>query len=252
MLVGVGVRRGDATWPLYAGTFLAGFGIAIGGTLLPGLVKELFPPHRAGLVTGLYMLAMMGGAAVPSALSVPLADRLGSWQASLGSWSLLAPVGALAWVPSRRARPAPRGEPGPRPGRPALATPHRLARGGVPGPAVVEFYSCLAWLAPSYTAAGTRPTRATSCRSSRRPAVSGLLAPVLADRIPDRRVLLLSAAVFGPRGCRPGLAPAAAPWVWVAVLGLGQGAAFSLGLVLMIDYSRTPQAVGGWPGWCSS
>jgi len=35
---------------------------------------------------------MMGGAAVSSALSVPLADRFGSWQASLGSWSVVALV----------------------------------------------------------------------------------------------------------------------------------------------------------------
>ena len=27
---------GGQTWPLYAGTFVAGVGIAIGGTLLPG------------------------------------------------------------------------------------------------------------------------------------------------------------------------------------------------------------------------
>lgn len=51
--IGLGLRlAGGATWPLYAGTFVAGVGIAIGGTLLPGLVKELFPPARAGLVTG--------------------------------------------------------------------------------------------------------------------------------------------------------------------------------------------------------
>jgi cyanate permease len=63
-----------------------GVGIAIGGTLLPGLVKELFPPQRAGLVTGLYMFAMMGGATASSALAVPLRDRLGSWEGSLASW----------------------------------------------------------------------------------------------------------------------------------------------------------------------
>ncbi len=98
--LGLGLRlAGGATWPLYAGTFLAGVGIAIGGTLLPGLVKELFPPQRAGLVTGLYMLAMMGGAGASSALSVPLQGWLGSWEASLASWALLAVVGVLAWVP---------------------------------------------------------------------------------------------------------------------------------------------------------
>jgi CP family cyanate transporter-like MFS transporter len=75
--------------------------------------------------------------------------------------------------------------------------------------------------------------------------LSGLLGPLLADRIHDRRVLLLSASMF----CAAGLlglavAPEAAPWLWVAMLGMGQGPAFSLGMVLLIDYSRTPQGSG--------
>ena len=37
------------------------------------------------------------------------------------------------------------------------------------------------------------------------------------------------------------LAPTAAPWVWALVLGLGQGAAFALGLVLMVDYAAHPR-----------
>ena len=45
---------GGQAWVLYAGTFVAGVGLALGGTLLPGLVKALFPPGRSGLVTGLY------------------------------------------------------------------------------------------------------------------------------------------------------------------------------------------------------
>lgn len=75
---GSGLRAWSAhTWPLYAGTMLAGIGIAVVGTLLPGLVKRLFAPERAGLVTGAYMLTMMGGAGLASAISVPLASALG-------------------------------------------------------------------------------------------------------------------------------------------------------------------------------
>ena len=84
---------------LYAATFVAGVGIAVAGALLPRLVKTLFPPERSGTITGLYMFAMMGGATASAALAVPLADRLGSWQASLASWSILALVGAAAWAP---------------------------------------------------------------------------------------------------------------------------------------------------------
>ncbi len=246
--VGLGLRfAGGQAWALYAGTFVAGVGIAIGGTLLPGLVKELFPPQRSGLVTGLYMLAMMGGAGASSALSVPLRDRLGSWEASLGSWSMLALVGVLAWLPVWR------GHTRHRAANPTLLVPARLPWGHLTAWLVatylslqsIEFYSTLAWLAPTYTGRGWDATHAGYLLSVFTAAqlVSGLLGPVLTDRIHDHRTLLVAASVLGLLG-QAGLwlAPGAAPWVWATVLGFGQGASFSLGLVLMVDYAQTPAA----------
>ncbi len=130
---------GGEVWPLYAGTFVAGVGIALGGTLLPGLVKELFPPERSGLVTGLYMLAMMSGAGASSALSVPLQSWLGSWQASLGSWSVLALVGAVAWLPvvSGHQR-------------------HRAASPAVVAPTRLPWGHATAWLVAAYLSVQSR------------------------------------------------------------------------------------------------
>ena len=76
-----------ATWSLYGGTFVAGAGIALAGTLLPGIVKAVFPARRAGLGTGLTMVSMMGAAAVASAVAVPLAAALGGWSRSLLVWA---------------------------------------------------------------------------------------------------------------------------------------------------------------------
>jgi len=251
---GLALRLGGGqVWLLYAATFVAGVGIAIGGTLLPGLVKELFPPERAGLVTGLYMLAMMGGAGAASALSVPLQERLGSWEASLGSWSVLGVVGAVAWVPVWR------GHTRHRAANPHVVAPARLPWGHLTAWLVaaylavqsVEFYSSLAWIAPTYRARGWDPTHAGYLLSAFTAAqlVSGLLAPALTDRVHDRRVLLVASSVLGLFG-QAGLwlAPGGAPWVWAAVLGLGQGAAFALGLVLMVDYAGTPAASGRLAG----
>lgn len=248
VVAGVAMRfAGGQVWPLYAGTFLAGVGIALAGTLLPGLVKELFPPERSGLVTGLYMLAMMSGAGASSALSVPLKGWLGSWQASLGSWSVLGLVGALAWLPvllgHRRHRAA----------NPTLVVsvglPWRHATAWLVAAYLtvqsLEFYSTLAWLAPSYTARGWDPTHAGYLLSAFTAAqlVSGLLGPALSDRITDHRLLLLGASVLGLLG-QAGLwlLPTAAPWAWALVLGAGQGASFALGLVLMVDYAASPAA----------
>jgi CP family cyanate transporter-like MFS transporter len=37
------------------------------------------------------------------------------------------------------------------------------------------------------------------------------------------------------------LAPDSAPWLWAVLLGAGQGAAFALGLVLLVRYAATPR-----------
>ena len=240
---------GDQLWALYAGTFFAGFGIAVAGTLLPRLVKAVFAPERTGTITGLYMLAMMGGAAASSALSVPLAARFGSWQASLASWSIPAGVGALAWAPVTvrisKYRAA----------NPVVATSHGLPWRYPTAWLIAaylsvqswQFYSSLAWIAPSYVAHGWDPTVAGYLLSvfAGTQLISGLLGPVLTDKIHDHRALLVPAAILGLMGMLGLLlAPDAAPWVWVGVLGLGQGAGFSLALVLLVDYAETPAGSG--------
>ncbi|WP_347354893.1 MFS transporter [Intrasporangium sp.] len=242
---------GDNVALLYLGTFVAGVGIAVASTLLPQLVKIFFPPQRMGLVTGLYMAGMLGGATLASAVAVPLAERLGSWQASLGAWAVLALLGVLVWAPFTvrvRARHV-RGE-----------GPH----GGLPWRSLTAwtvaiylalqswcFYSSVAWLAPSYVEHGWSKTAAGYLLAAFTAAqiVSGLLGPALSDRVRDMRVLLLVSAALGIVGSFGiYLAPLAAPWVWAFVLGLGQGAAFSLGLVLLVHYARTPSATARLSG----
>jgi MFS transporter, CP family, cyanate transporter len=236
---------------LYVGTFLCGVGIAVAGTLLPRLVKTFFPPERTGSVTGLYMLAMMGGAALSSALAVPLADHFGGWQASLGSWTVVALVGVLAWAPFT-ARANPHHTPDEEgPGR--LPWRHRTAW-LVAGYLALQswcFYSAVTWLAPTYVEQGWSRGSAgyLAAAFSSAQIVSGLLGPVLSDRAPDMRRLLMPSAVLGVIGCLGiWLAPMAAPWVWAVLTGLGQGAAFSLALVLLVRYAGTPEASGRLTG----
>lgn len=254
LAVGCALRFfGGYVWPLYAGTFVAGVGIAVGGTLLPGLVKELFPPQRSGLVTGLYMFAMMGGATASSALAVPLSEWLGSWEGSIASWSLLGVVGLVAWFPVAR------GAGRYRAASPPVQVDHRLPWGHLTAWLVAiylasqswQFYSSLAWLAPTYVAEGWDPTHAGYLLSafSFAQLVSGLVGPMLSDRVHEHRLLLLGAGLLGMVGMLGlWLAPEAAPWTWAIVLGLGQGASFSLALVLIVDFSATPSASGRLAG----
>ncbi len=234
---------------LYGGTLLAGIGIAVAGTLLPRLVKTLFPPERVGLVTGLYMVSMMVGATVSSAVAVPLAGVLGSWQASLASWSLLGLVGLLAWAPLAGRVWTHRVEV--TSGHTGAHLPLRSGTAWlVAGYLVTQswaFYSCLAWISPSFLLLGWDRDHAGYLLSvfSATQIISGLLAPVLTDRVHDLRLLLLPAAGLGTVGLLGLLlAPTAAPWVWVGVIGLGQGAAFALALVLLVRYAASPAASG--------
>jgi CP family cyanate transporter-like MFS transporter len=230
---------------LYVGTFLAGVGISIAGTLLPQLVKAFFPPERVGLVTGLYMAGMLGGATLASAVAVPLADTLGSWQGSLGSWAVLAAIGVVVWAPfTLRANPHHiRGEAGPE------GLPWRsLTAWTVAIYLALQswcFYSAIAWFAPTYVEHGWSKAGAGFLLAAFTTAqvISGLFGPVISDRVRDMRVLLLVSAGLSIAGCLGVyLAPLAAPWVWAFIIGLGQGSAFSLGLVLLVRYAQTPAA----------
>ena len=100
LTIGSAMRLGGSNVVvLYTATLVVGIGIAVVGTLLPRLVKTLFPPERVGLITGVYMLAIMLGATIGAGLSDPLATALGSWEQSLAAWSLLGVLGLIVWAP---------------------------------------------------------------------------------------------------------------------------------------------------------
>lgn len=242
---------GHQAWALYGGTFVAGFGIALAGALLPRLVKAVFPPEHTGKVTGLYMVAMMGGAAAASALSVPIEARFGSWQASIASWSILAAVGACAWAPVAvgiaRYKAA----------NPPAATTHQLPWRHPTAWLIAaylavqswQFYTSLAWIAPSFVARGWNPTGAGYLLAgfSGVQLISGLVGPVLTDKVHDHRTLLVPAAALSLLGMLSLLlAPdsAAAAWAAVCLTGLGLGGGFALALVLLVDYAESPAGSG--------
>lgn len=236
---------GERVVLLYLGTLLAGFGIAVGGTIASGVIKEHFGDH-VGLVTGGYMLFMMGSAAAASALSVPLADAWGSWSLSIGAWGLPAAAAVVVcWLAAHRAAARRRANDSPPEQR--LALPWRHRTGWLVAVYMSlqswQFYSQLAWISPFYESRGWTPTRAGLLLAvfSAAQVLSGVLGPVLTHRVPDRRPVLLGSVAclsVGVLGLL--LAPQALPWLWAAVLGLGLGAGFAMGLVLFADYSSSP------------
>lgn len=246
VLVGLLLRlAGDVLVLLMISSALVGVGIALSGTVLPGIVKEFFG-GRSGAITGLYLLAMMVGATAAAALAVPLAGVLGSWQLSLGIWSVVAVAGLAAWLPVVRAV-NDRMEPPDPQQRAALPwhSPTAWLLAAYLSLQSFGFYSQLAWIPPSYEFYGwsARDAGLLLAVWSIVQLVTGVGTPALADRLPDRRPLVVGALTLTLSGLTGiVVAPTAAPWVWVALLGLGQGAGFSLGLVKLVDYAPTPAA----------
>lgn len=92
--------RGFGSVPsLFAGAALAGAAIAMGNVLLPGVVKRDFP-KTAAIMTGLYTMALCGGAAAAAGLTIPVKDMLGgSWNLALAFWAVPAALVLALWLP---------------------------------------------------------------------------------------------------------------------------------------------------------
>jgi CP family cyanate transporter-like MFS transporter len=248
LLLGLLMRLAGAVFPLLLlSTLLAGIGIALCGTVLPGIVKEFYA-HRPGIVTGVYLLSMMVGATAASALAVPLSHFLGSWERSLASWSALAVVGLLSWLPIVRSvndhdeRPEATPET-------TTALPWRSPTAWLLASYLAMqsfgFYSQLAWIPPSYEDRGwdARDAGLLLAVWSIVQLASGLGVPMLADRWADRRPLVAASVCCGLLGLLGVLgAPDALPVLWVALMGLGQGGGFAVALVKLVDYAPSPAA----------
>lgn len=232
---------------MFLTTLLVSAGIAVGSALLPSIVKSYFP-SREGQITGIYLMAMMLGATFAAASAVPLQRWVGSWQGALATWALPAVLGLFAWLPVLRRR---RPKPPVAPGVTATGLPWRSVTAWLVtlflSLTSLIFYSQLAWLAPAYRALGWSAEGAGLLLSlfTFAQVVAGLVVPWLADRTVERRpwfALVVGCVVIATAALL--LWPETLPWVFVAVLGVGNAGAFSLGLLLLVDHSPDPATSG--------
>ncbi|TWH67797.1 CP family cyanate transporter-like MFS transporter [Micromonospora olivasterospora] len=227
---------------------LALAGIAVANILLPMLVKQYFP-HRTGLVTGAYTMALTLGTAVAAASAVPVAHAFGSWRAGLGVWAGLAALAVLPWVPlALRARAARRS----RARTEAAAAPARIRPGRTRlgwamavyfGAQSLSGYAIMGWLAQLFRDAGFQPQTAGLLLAgvTALGVPVALLMPALAGRLRTLSPLVLgltAASTVSYLGLA--LAPHDAALLWVALLALGQGA-FPLVLTTIGLRARTAE-----------
>jgi MFS transporter, CP family, cyanate transporter len=230
---GAALRGIDNALALFAGSLLAGAAVGIAQATLPVLIRLAFP-SATGLLTGAYSMALPLGATLGSGAAVPLARAFGgSWTASLAAWALPAAAAAALWAPAAvRRRTLVRG-PLPEPLRGEALAWWVAAFMGVQS---MAFYAGLAWLPEILQDRGWSAGEAGSLQalSSLVSILPAFLVPVLAARRRAQTLVLLATvgiAAIGVLGLL--LAPAAAP-AWVLLVGLGQGGALGLGLILPV------------------
>ncbi|MFF9013163.1 CynX/NimT family MFS transporter [Streptomyces sp. NPDC014870] len=249
VLLGAGilVRVLPSVYALYGGGVLVGTAIALLNVLMPGLIKRDFP-DRAASMTSLYTGAMIAGATVVAAASVPLEEAFGgSWEASVAFWSLLAALAATAWLPqvlvakggTRRvsrtgngthttAAPSTRSV-----WRSALAWQVTLFM----GLQSLWTYVLIAWMPTIFTDHGmSRATAGVIFAFNNLTQVAGAFAvPLLAGRMRSQRPLVVLVTTLVAAGYAGLLAaPVQGAWLWSALLGVGQGGAVGLALTLIV------------------
>jgi len=248
-----------AAWLLLASAFAAGLGIAICGPLLSGFIKHHFG-QRAPAVIGLYSVGIGLGALASAALSIPLAQALGAWQASLGMWTGLAALGLLVWWPVLRAAPAageetnraassvgePESSASPSPWRTGRAWLLLAAFGLQSG----IYYSTTTWLAPraeeaGYSASGAGVVLTVFALIQM---FASLLVPMAMSRATNRAPWLVASAsltLLGLAVCALPL-PAWSAWLADVLLGVGLGGLFPILLILPLDETTSGDDASRW------
>ncbi len=219
------LRLGSRGLPdLLGSAMLAGLGIALIQALMPALIKARFGA-RTPLCMGLYVTAIMAGAALSASAAPTLAEHAG-WRLGLGAWAALAALALLAWwlQPGTRLR-----LPDAQPGRSLLRYPRTWLLVLFFGLGTACYTCVLAWLAPYYLEQGWSAQESGLLLGflTAMEVLSGLLAPALASRSRDRRPVLVGLTALMLAGFL-GLAwaPASLPLLWALCLGLGIGGLF--------------------------
>lgn len=251
LLIGAGtaLRALDAMTALFLGSALAGAGIAMGNVLLPSVVKRDFP-DRMALMTGLFTMALCGGAAAAAALTMPLTQMSGSWRFGLGIWALPAFAMALLWLPYslRSAVPASTHK------LPGLSLLHDRLAWQVAcfmGLQSALAYCVMGWMAPILRWRGLDGVTAGFyvSMSVMVQVATCLLIPPLAVRLRSQSVFNAALALLAA-AAMTGLVLAPAGWLPALVLlqGVGQGGLFAIAMTVIILRSPDPRVAARLSG----
>src|SRR5215207_5208386 len=257
LAAGILLRWAGTVAALFLGTAILGAAIAVGNVLLPGLIKREFPEH-AGLMTSVYSTSLGISAALAAGVSVPLAQLAGiGWRGALAVWALPALLAGVAWLPqlARKdlpADPSSRGSPGV---KDLWCSPLAWQVTLFMGLQSLAYYVTLTWLPEILQEGGMGAARAGWMLglSQAVAIVTMFLAPMIAGRRPSQRgVVAVAVSVSGAGALGLLIAGSAAGILWVVLLGLGQGASFSLALTFFALRAPDPGHAAALSGMAQS
>jgi CP family cyanate transporter-like MFS transporter len=239
LTAGIALRLQPSPVALFAGTIVIGAAIAIACAAMPAVIKQDYP-GRVGPLMGLYSTSLFLSACIADGLTVPLTSALGGrWRSALALWCIPAAVAFVAWWPQFSRRPVP---PSPSPTaaragasslRALLTDPVAIAVTAFMGIQSIGYYVTLTWLPTLLQDDGMNPHRAGWMLSySAFPGIAvALVSPGLARRVrPTWIPVALAAACYGLAYAGLAAAPVRGAYLWMTLLGLGQGASISLAL----------------------
>ncbi|WP_095080278.1 cyanate transporter [Pseudomonas sp. Irchel s3h17] len=235
----------DSAAELVLSAVLAGVGIALIQVLMPALIKSRFSDN-VSLFMGLYVTSIMGGAAIAASFAPLVMTRTGSWRMGLAIWAALALLALLFWCAQRSAI-----------STRTVSLPRQASFVGNSrawllaiffGLGTASYTCVLAWLAPYYVEKGWSEHSAGLLLGflTAMEVLSGLLAPALANRSRDKRLVLVVLLGLITAGfCGLVLSPQHLSLLWPCLLGLGIGGLFPMSLIVSLDHLDNPQRAGG-------
>jgi MFS transporter, CP family, cyanate transporter len=257
LAAGILLRWAEAVAALFLGTVVLGSAIAVANVLLPSLVKREFP-GRAGLMTSVYSTSLGISAAFAAGVSVPLAQVAGiGWRGALAVWAVPALLAGVAWLSQLGRNDYPEGSSA----RSSIGvgdlwrSPLAWQVTLFMGLQSLAYYVTLTWLPEILQAEGMGAARAGWMLglSQAVAIVTMFLAPILAERRPSQRgVVVVAVGTSGVGALGLLVAGSTASTLWVVLLGLGQGASFSLALTFFALRSPDPGHAAALSGMAQS
>ncbi|MBE8592433.1 cyanate transporter [Pseudomonas sp. MAFF 301449] len=236
----------DSAQELIVSAVAAGIGIAMIQALMPALIKSRFSDN-VSLFMGLYVTAIMGGAALAASFSPFVQLHTGSWRIGLAIWAALALLALVFWYAQRSAMP-PLPQAGSGPQESFFGNRRAWLLAVFFGLGTASYTCVLAWLAPYYVEQGWSEQNAGLLLGflTAMEVVSGLITPAIANRRRDKRgvvAVLLVLIIIG--FCGLILSPQYLSLLWPCLLGLGIGGLFPMSLILSLDHLDNPRRAGG-------